>query len=155
MLVGRSRTYYFPTSGSCSSGATLVNTVAVTNGVALPSNSETPTSSGAYSWDAVYSGDTNGNAGTTSACEPLLVQVPSAPSSSGLGFLAFDFTSFTVYPVNPATGCSGPDYPGGADDYAIMGGVYPTSCTLGTGCQATQLTIRRVGGQHSLLRIQH
>src|SRR5207253_63166 len=44
----------------------------VTNGVVPNSAANTPTPAGAYSFNAVYSGDANNNA-ATSACEPLTV----------------------------------------------------------------------------------
>src|SRR5207253_887789 len=44
----------------------------VTNGVVPNSAANTPTPAGSYSFDAVYSGDVNNNA-ATSTCEPLTV----------------------------------------------------------------------------------
>ncbi len=65
-------TYNFFSGGACGGTATVVSTVTVTNGVVPPSASHTFNTAGSFSWNAVYSGDTNNN-GATSACEPLTV----------------------------------------------------------------------------------
>jgi hypothetical protein len=132
--------YYFATSGTCGSGQTMVGTVTVTNGVVPQSSAVSGTAfsvAGAYSWDAVYSGDPNNAGPVTSPCEPLLVEVPSSPTASGLGFLSFDFTSFQVYQLqaSASTGCAT------VPTYGLVGGSYPVGCALGTGSSAYDVNL--------------
>ena len=66
-------TYVFFVGSSCTGSSTTVGSpVAVTNGVVPGSAPSTFNSAGAYGWSAVYSGDANNNA-VTSSCEPLTV----------------------------------------------------------------------------------
>jgi hypothetical protein len=54
----------------------------------------------------------------------------STPSSSGIGFLSFNFETFYVYPVSTGSGCS-------TLSYAInSNGVYPAGCVLGAASSA-------------------
>jgi len=65
--------YEYFNGGSCSGAANNVGAaVTVTNGLVPNSVSHTFNLAGSYSWNAVYSGDTNNN-GATSPCEPLTV----------------------------------------------------------------------------------
>src|SRR5207302_918273 len=70
--AGGTVTYNRFAGSTCAGTATVVSTVTVTNGVVPNSAANTPTPAGAYSFNAVYSGDVNNNA-ATSACEPLTV----------------------------------------------------------------------------------
>src|SRR5207302_215940 len=70
--AGGTVTYNEFSGSTCAGTATVVSTVTVTNGVVPNSAANTPTPAGAYSFNAVYSGDVNNNA-ATSACEPLTV----------------------------------------------------------------------------------
>jgi len=73
--------YWFSTGleGSCS-GQSVSDQVTVSGGVVPNSVSYGPLGAGSYSWQAVYSGDSN-NKGATSACESLVV----GPLSPSLG----------------------------------------------------------------------
>jgi hypothetical protein len=51
----------------------------------------------------------------------------SAPSSSGVGFLSFNFDTYTVYPVATGSGCSTLSYA------TNNNGAYPVNCVLETG----------------------
>ncbi len=70
--AGGTVTYNLFTSGTCSGSSTVVSTVTVTNAIVPNSASQTFSTTGSFSWNAVYSGDTN-NSGAPSACEPLTV----------------------------------------------------------------------------------
>src|SRR5438876_771185 len=76
-------TYDRFSGSSCAGTATIVSTVTVTNGVVPNSATSTPTPAGAYSFDAVYSGDVNNN-GATSGCEPLTVNKASPTITTAL-----------------------------------------------------------------------
>src|SRR3989475_1421 len=67
----------FQTAG-CTGTSVIVSTVTVANGGVPGSASKAFNSAGAFSWNAVYSGDAN-NGGATSACELLTVN-QAAPS---------------------------------------------------------------------------
>jgi uncharacterized repeat protein (TIGR01451 family) len=60
------------TNGTCDGEGVAAGTVALVNGVAHPSDEETPATPGSYSFQATYQGDGNYNA-STGACEPLTV----------------------------------------------------------------------------------
>jgi uncharacterized repeat protein (TIGR01451 family) len=60
------------TSGDCSGDGTPAGTVALADGVAHPSDSQTPADAGGYSFQATYNGDSNYNT-STGPCEPLTV----------------------------------------------------------------------------------
>ena len=71
--AGGTVSYLFFTGSTCTGTGTQVgNPVAVTNGAVPNSTSQTFNSAGNFSWNAVYSGDSNNN-GSTSTCEPLTV----------------------------------------------------------------------------------
>jgi len=80
---GGTVTYEFFSGSTCSGGSTTVSTVTVTSGIVPDSASRVFNSAGSYSWNAVYSGDTN-NFGSTSACEPLSVGKLSPTISASL-----------------------------------------------------------------------
>ena len=71
--AGGTVTYQFFTGSSCSGTGTTVGTpVTVTNGIVPGSAPQIFNNAGSFSWNAVYSGDSN-NSAATSACEPLAV----------------------------------------------------------------------------------
>jgi hypothetical protein len=82
--AGGTVTYYYFSNGACTAPGTLVSTVTVKNGIVPNSASVTFNTAGSFSWDAVYSGDTN-NKGATSACEPFTVYAPQTLSFSSSG----------------------------------------------------------------------
>jgi len=63
---------YFPNSNCGAPGTTVGFPATITNGVVPNSSSQTFSSAGQYSWNAVYNGDQNNNA-VASACQPLTV----------------------------------------------------------------------------------
>jgi hypothetical protein len=130
--------YYYFGDGVCGSGQTLVSTQTVTNAIAPNSDAGLPSGTqfntpGAYSWEAVYSGDVH-NSPATSACEPLQVSassncVPSpnnfcfATVAQGIGSIAFDFNSFKWYTSGACNAGSG----------VTIGQTPSSSCTLKDG----------------------
>jgi hypothetical protein len=70
--AGGTVTYSLFSGGTCTAPGSIVSTVIVTNGVVPKSRAVIFNSTGGFSFEAVYSGDTNNN-GATSACEPLTV----------------------------------------------------------------------------------
>ncbi|QQG49309.1 MAG: hypothetical protein HY247_03085 [archaeon] len=143
--AGGTVTYSYFTGAGCGGMATTVGVaVTVTNAVVPNSASVTFNSLGAFSWHAVYSGDSN-NAGATSSCEPLVVTQGCDPttttcratSSSGLGYIALDFDSFRSWGtvVTGGNGC----LPGASgchlDNYNSFGcanNPFNTNCIGGT-----------------------
>ena len=84
-------TYRFFTGSACSGTGTIVDSpVTVTNSVVPDSASQTFSTAGSFSWNAVYSGDAN-NSGVDSPCEPLTVN----PSITA---------NFAFFPTEPASG---------------------------------------------------
>jgi len=90
-------TYYLFTNNVCNPSGTIVSTVTVTNNLVPVSRAVQFNVTGSYSFDALYSGDSNNN-GSTSACEPLTVSpkgavtITTSLSSSSIivGGSAFD-----------------------------------------------------------------
>ena len=77
-------TYSFFTGSTCSGSATVVGApVTVTGGVVPSSASQAFPTAGSFSWNAVYSGDTN-NKAATSPCESLTVNPLSVVISTSL-----------------------------------------------------------------------
>src|SRR5207237_8046716 len=70
--AGGTVTYNLFATADCTGTSSIVSTVQVTNGVVPDSASQTFTTAGTVSWNAVYSGDAK-NGGATSGCEPLVV----------------------------------------------------------------------------------
>jgi hypothetical protein len=68
--AGGTVTYSLFSGGTCTAPGSIVSTVIVTNGVVPKSRAVIFNSTGGFSFEAVYSGDTNNN-GATSACEPV------------------------------------------------------------------------------------
>lgn len=105
--AGGNVTYSDFSGGLCGGTPTVVSTVVVTNGTVPDSSPVTFNTVGSFSWQAVYSGDTD-NPAATSLCEPLAVSAtpyctPSptnfcfASVSQGLGSVAIDWNSFRYY----------------------------------------------------------
>ena len=74
-------TYSFFDNGTCSSPATATDSVTFSGDDVPSSSTETVTSAGSYSFDAVYSGDST-YAGSSSSCEPFSVSSPSKASTT-------------------------------------------------------------------------
>jgi hypothetical protein len=95
--VGGTVTYEYFTGSTCSGTPTTVGSpVAVTAGLVPKSVSQKLNSGGSFSWEAVYSGDSN-NMGATAPCEPLTVNSPptlSIPSAQTV--IAGSTIRFTV-----------------------------------------------------------
>jgi hypothetical protein len=70
--AGGTVTYSFFPGSTCTGTNTVVGIVIVTNGVAPNSPLYAFTTTGSFSWNAVYNGDPNNN-GATSSCETLTV----------------------------------------------------------------------------------
>jgi len=103
--AGGTLTYLFFTGPTCTGTGTQVgDPVAVINGVVSNSASQTFTTAGNFSWNAVYSGDSN-NDGSRSNCEPLKVN----PTS--------DVIVTTMLSANTIT------FGGSVDDSATLTGV--------------------------------
>lgn len=66
--------------GTCTGSFNVTSVVTVTNGVVPNSRAVLFNATGTYSWNAVYTGDTN-NMGTTSQCEPMTV-IPTPPQAA-------------------------------------------------------------------------
>jgi hypothetical protein len=82
--AGGTVTYeYFSNDGACSTTATKTYAATVSKGTVPNSPSVTFNSAGLYSWEAVYTGDSN-NAPATSGCEPLSV-MPSTNAQAAAG----------------------------------------------------------------------
>ena len=82
--AGGTVTYSFFAGSTCSGTGTAVGSpVSVLNGVVPNSASQTFNAAGSFSWNAIYSGDTN-NAGATSGCEPLTVNKASPTITTSL-----------------------------------------------------------------------
>src|SRR3989442_1518642 len=98
-------TYNFFTGSTCGGTATIVGSpVPVTNGMVPNSASQAFNAAGSFSWNAVYSGDSN-NDGSRSNCEPLKVN----PTS--------DVIVTTMLSANTIT------FGGSVDDSATLTGV--------------------------------
>jgi len=85
--AGGTVTYTLFTNGGCTSLGTVVSMVAVSNGAVPGSRAVTFNSTGSFSFQAIYSGDTNNN-GATSPCEPLTVQKSSPTTATTLSATA-------------------------------------------------------------------
>jgi len=75
--AGGTVAYTLFSGGTCAAPGSVVSTVTVTNGIVPNSRAVIFNATGSFSFQAVYSGDTNNN-GATSACEPLTVIVGAA-----------------------------------------------------------------------------
>jgi hypothetical protein len=134
-------TYEYFSGSTCSGTATTVGTpVNVTNGVVPNSASQQFNTAGAYSWNAVYSGDSNNN-DATSPCEQLTVKeatptlttqvsnsgtiiigataTDTATVSGGFGTVAGSVT-FTVYTTNGCSGSAVSGFPGPSSSSAVI-----------------------------------
>jgi hypothetical protein len=74
-VAGGTLTYNEFSSGDCTGTANVVSTVTVTNNVVPSSSSTTFPTDGRFSWNAIYSGDSN-NSPATSSCKVITVTAP-------------------------------------------------------------------------------
>jgi hypothetical protein len=91
----------FSTS-DCSGTSTIMSTVTVTNGAVPNSASRTFNTAGNFSWNAVYSGDSNNNA-ATSSCEPLVVSPATTTPPSYALAVSYEGFVYKLYPNNTLT----------------------------------------------------
>ena len=143
--AGGTATYQYFLGGACAGSANAVGSpVAVTNGVVPDSPSQVFVSAGTYSWDVVYSGDSNNN-GATSPCQSLVINGPgvsvlTALSSSTIAYGASVKDSATLsgetsgaggtvtYELFSGSYCSGPATTVGST-VQVSDGAVPTSAT--------------------------
>jgi hypothetical protein len=84
-------------TGDCSGTSSIVSTVTVTNSAAPNSPSRTFNSAGNFSWNAVYSGDSN-NTGATSSCEQLRVTASTTVPPSYALVVSYEGFVYKLYP---------------------------------------------------------
>ena len=121
--AGGSVAYYYFDSSDCSGTANPEGTSKVVNGgVQSASSSQTFSAAGSYSWDAVYSGDSNNKGPVTSPCESLTV-LPSSGGGSG-GSLGLVSESFRFYLTNCNSESNSGTCPPGTGDGVSVGGYY-------------------------------
>jgi PKD repeat protein len=142
--AGGTVTYLFFTGPTCTGTGTQVgDPVAVTNGAIPTSTSQTFNTAGNFSWNAVYSGDSN-NDGSASTCEPLTVNptsgviVTTTLSTNNITFGGSVSDSATLtgvttnaggsvtYNIFPRSTCAGPATPVGSP-VRVTNGVVPKS----------------------------
>ncbi|HEX9613198.1 MAG TPA: WD40 repeat domain-containing protein [Candidatus Bathyarchaeia archaeon] len=95
--AGGTVTYALFSTKDCSGTSTIVSTVTVTNSAVPNSASRTFNTPGNYCWNAVYSGDTNNN-GTTSVCEPLVVNSSTTTLPSYALVVSYEGFVYKLYP---------------------------------------------------------
>ncbi len=95
--AGSTVTYDLFSTKDCSGTSTIVSTVTVTNSAVPNSAPRTFNTAGNYSWNAVYSGDTN-NSGATSACEPLVVNSSTTTPPSYALVVSYEGFVYKFYP---------------------------------------------------------
>ncbi len=78
--AGGSVTYSVFAGNSCTGTTTFTSTKTVTNAVVPNSDNFTPTQAGTYNWQAVYSGDANNNAATSTCLTETLVVTQRTPT---------------------------------------------------------------------------
>jgi hypothetical protein len=120
--AGGSVTYQYFDGSDCSGSPIPLNIVTVTNGVVPKSASQTFNIAGSYSWDAIYTGDTNNVGPVTSPCEPLTV-LPISNGGSG-GSLGLVSESFRFYYTNCNPEGNSGSCPPGTGDGVSVGGYY-------------------------------
>jgi hypothetical protein len=125
--AGGTVSYYTYSNAICTIGSKTVNTVPVSNGQ-VPSSTYSGVNPvvyknvGNFSWNAIYSGDSNNQGPIASPCEPVTVVsatsfscsgVSCFPTSNAFGFIAMNFSYFQSYSGactqsgnNPVKGCS-------------------------------------------------
>ena len=84
-------------TGDCSGSSAIVSTVTVSNSAAPNSASRTFNTAGNFSWNAVYSGDSN-NSGATSGCEPLTVTASTTVPPSYALAVSYEGFVYKLYP---------------------------------------------------------
>ena len=96
-------TYKFFTNTSCADTAASTDIVAVNgDGSVPPSTATAALGGGQYSFDAVYSGDSNYNASQVSSCEPFTV----SPTTSSTSVNVLDMSTSTAWAGTEVTGAS-------------------------------------------------
>jgi hypothetical protein len=95
--AGGTATYNLFSTGDCSGTSTVVSTVTVTNGAVPNSASRTFNIAGNFSWNALYSGDSNNN-GATSSCEPLKVTASTTTPPSYALVVSYEGFVYKLYP---------------------------------------------------------
>jgi hypothetical protein len=94
-------TYDLFSNGTCTGSAASADTVSLSSGTVPQSSTTAALAAGAYSFHAVYSGDST-YAGQTSACEPFTV----SKASASLGTVVDDASLTTAWDGNEATGAT-------------------------------------------------
>jgi hypothetical protein len=113
-------TYTYFDNGDCQ-GTGPTQTVTLVDGVPPDASTTSPLAAGDYSYDAVYSGDTDYNPSAVSACEPFTVDP--APTN----------VSNVVFSKQTGAAWSGTEVAGGkANDTATLGGAVPGFVPTGT-----------------------
>ena len=149
-----SSTYSFFSNGTCAGTATSTQTVTLAGGVVPNSDTQGPLAAGSYSFQAVYSGDAN-YAASTSTCEPFKVGTGTSQTATTVfdaatnaawagtetaGARAYDTATVTAsagftptgtitYTVFPNSGCTGAGSPAGGG--ALAAGLAPNSSNQG------------------------
>jgi hypothetical protein len=95
--AGGTVSYNLFSTSDCSGTSTVVSTVTVTNGAVPNSASRTFNTAGNFSWNALYSGDSNNN-GATSSCEPLKVTASTTTPSSYALVVSYEGFVYKLYP---------------------------------------------------------
>jgi hypothetical protein len=130
--AGGTVTYTVYTDSSCSLGAQSAGTKTVTNAVVPDSNSIQFNSAGDFYWQAVYSGDTNNKAATSTCTEEHLVVSPNTPGIS---------TAQSLIPNDSATITGATATAGGT----ITFGLYSPSDATCSGAPALTQTVNVSG----------
>jgi hypothetical protein len=121
--------YYWYTSSSCTTGSTLVSTVTVTGGTVPNSASVQFNTVGTFYWNAVYSGDSNNNA-VTSSCQTLTVNKASPTLTS-------TFTAASPITAGTSESMSSTLSPASA----TAGGTVTYAYYSGSACTGTKTTV--------------
>jgi hypothetical protein len=132
--AGGTVTYEYFLGNSCSGTATVVGTpVMVTYGVVPGSVSQVLVTTGSYSWNALYSGDSNNN-GATSPCEAVAVNGPGVSISTHLSAATMPFDSSVT---DSATLSSATSNAGGFVTYEYFSGSYCSGAATAVGSPVT------------------
>ncbi len=131
--------FTFYTSGDCSTGNTSAGTVVLSSGIAHPSNSRGPLSTGSYSFKAHYNGDINYLSGDSS-CENLTVNQATPTISTELhnfdnSIITTDASTSTVYDKATVAGIGVTGLePSGNVDFSFFtnGACTPTGSSAGS-----------------------
>ena len=134
--AGGTVTYYWywtGQEGSCTGQSTNAQ-VTVTNGVVPLSQSYGPLSPGAYSWQAVYSGDANNNAATSSCLSLTVTSPPSVSISPSTATIDADGVTSATFTAAPS---------GGSGTYSSYSWTFPSGLTASSGtCTSSSTTCK-------------